>query len=150
MTPDGAEVLHRHGYRATPQRLLVLDAVVELRHATPEQILAYVHRRAPAVNLSTVYRVLEVLESVGLVSHAHIGTGSPTYHVADGPAHLHFRCTGCGRVQSLPADVAMEFEEAVLARLGFAADVAHTGIYGRCADCLAAPGAAATDDGGPT
>lgn len=136
MSRDGARILRDHGFRATPQRLLVLAAVVELRHATPEQILGWVHQSSPAVNLSTVYRVLEVLESVGLVSHAHIGTGSPTYHAADGPAHLHFRCVGCGKVQSLPADVAAGFAEAVLERLGFVADVAHTGIYGRCTECL--------------
>ena len=135
MTTDGAEVLHEHGYRATPQRLLVLAAIGTLRHATPEQILTQVHQASPAVNLSTVYRVLEVLESVGLVSHAHIGTGSPTYHVADSPAHLHFRCTSCGRVQSLPAEVAEQFARDVLDRIGFTADVSHTGIYGRCSDC---------------
>jgi Fur family transcriptional regulator, ferric uptake regulator len=136
--PVAVQVLHEHGYRATPQRLLVLDAVGELRHATPEQILTQIHLTSPAVNLSTVYRVLEVLEAVGLVTHAHIGTGSATYHATDGPAHLHFRCRDCGGVQSLPATVAQPFVDEVRERLGFRADVTHAGIDGRCRSCAAA------------
>ncbi|MDQ1249217.1 MAG: Fur family transcriptional regulator, ferric uptake regulator [Actinomycetota bacterium] len=137
MTAAAVQVLHEHGYRATPQRLLVLAAVGELRHATPEQILAHIHQTSPGVNLSTVYRVLEVLEDVDLVTHAHIGSGSATYHATDGPAHLHFRCGGCGRVQSLPAIIAEPFVQQVRERLGFHADVTHAGIDGRCRECAA-------------
>ena len=139
-TPDASAALHAHGYRATPARLLVYEAVTTLRHASPEQILAQVHARAPGVNLSTVYRVLDVLESVGLVTHAHIGTGAPTYHSAHHPAHLHFRCYGCGRVDSLPAATADDFIRTVRDQLGFAADMTHAGIDGQCVTCLASGG----------
>ena len=70
--------LRDQGYRITPQRQLVLRAVEELQHATPEEILTEVQKTASGVNLSTVYRTLEVLEEVGLVSHAHLGHGAPT------------------------------------------------------------------------
>ena len=56
--------LHEHGFRITPQRQLVLEAVERLQHGTPETILAEVQKTATGVNLSTVYRTLEVLESV--------------------------------------------------------------------------------------
>ena len=68
--------LRDQGYRITPQRQLVLRAVEELQHATPEEILTEVQKTASGVNLSTVYRTLEVLEEVGLVSHAHLGARS--------------------------------------------------------------------------
>lgn len=135
---DAAAALRAHGYRSTVARQLVLDAVVDLRHATPEQILDRVHTVSPAINLSTVYRVLEVLSEVGLVRHAHLGTGSPTYHAADQPAHLHFCCTDCGRVQSLPPDVADDLIADVYERIGFRADVTHSGISGVCAHCQGA------------
>ncbi|MFM7212713.1 MAG: Fur family transcriptional regulator, partial [Actinomycetota bacterium] len=67
------ERLRAQGYRITPQRQLVLEAVTRLGHGTPEEILAEVQRQATGVNLSTVYRTLDVLEEVGLVTHAHIG-----------------------------------------------------------------------------
>ena len=54
--------LRAGGYRITPQRQLVLEAVDRLRHGTPEELLAEVQRTATGVNLSTIYRSLEVLE----------------------------------------------------------------------------------------
>jgi len=50
------------GLRLTPQRQLVLDAVRQLGHATPDEIAARVRQAHPGINLSTVYRNLETLE----------------------------------------------------------------------------------------
>ena len=58
------ERLRAQGYRITPQRQFVLEAVTRLGHGTPEEILAEVQRQAAGVNLSTVYRTLDVLEEM--------------------------------------------------------------------------------------
>ncbi|MBU6243082.1 MAG: transcriptional repressor, partial [Acidobacteria bacterium] len=63
--------LREKGLRLTPQRELVLNAVRELGHATPEDVAAKIHKTHPGINLSTVYRNLETLENVGLVLHTH-------------------------------------------------------------------------------
>src|ERR1700738_2235313 len=82
----------------TPARQLVLSAVTELEHATPDAICAEVQRTASSVNLSTVYRTLELLEELGLVTHTHLGHGAPTYHAAAEQQHLHLVCRVCGQV----------------------------------------------------
>ena len=69
--------LREQGFRITPQRQLVLESVNQLGHGTPEEILSSVQKTASGVNLSTIYRTLEVLESVGLITHTHIGHGAP-------------------------------------------------------------------------
>jgi hypothetical protein len=79
---DWQEELRARGYRLTPQRQLVLEAVYELEHATPDQILEHVRERASGVNVSTIYRTLELLEEIGLVTHTHLSHGAPTYHSA--------------------------------------------------------------------
>lgn len=128
--------LQDHGYRLTAQRRLVLDAVQDLPHATPESILARVRTVEPHVNLSTVYRVLAVLQEVGLVTHSHIGTGSPAYHMADAAPHVHLTCIGCGTVSSVPISVGDRFAADVEeAAQGFKVDVRHAAIYGQCARC---------------
>ena len=48
--------LRASGYRVTPQRQLVLEAVTKLNHASPEEIFAEVHQKARGVNVSTIYR----------------------------------------------------------------------------------------------
>lgn len=113
----------------------MLAAVVTLRHATPEQVHAYVVDRGEQMSLSTIYRVLEVLEEVGLVRHTHIESGATTYHAADGPPHLHLRCQRCGAVSSLPTEVGEPFAREVEARSGFIPDLTHAGIHGVCRTC---------------
>jgi len=127
--------LRAGGYRITPQRQLVLEAVERLRHGTPEEILAEVQRTATGVNLSTIYRNLEVLEEVGMVTHAHIGHGAPTYHAVDDHVHIHLVCDGCGAVQSIDAAIAEAFLGEVRSATGFVTDISHVALHGRCASC---------------
>ena len=56
MTEDWERRLREHGFRITPQRQLVLEAVNALGHGTPEELLAEGQKTAAAVNLSTIYR----------------------------------------------------------------------------------------------
>ena len=136
MSRDWDDVLRGHGYRITPQRQLVLEAVNSLGHATPEELLAEVQKTAAAVNLSTIYRTLEVLEQVGLVTHAHIGHGAPTYHSVDEDAHIHLVCDTCQVVQSISANAAELFVQALRDSVGFETDVAHVSVHGQCAKCM--------------
>ena len=111
--------LRTAGFRITPQRQLVLEAVTNLRHATPEEILAEVQITATGVNLSTVYRTLEVLEQVGLVTHAHIGHGAPTYHVVDDTPHIHLVCSRCRKVESIDGATFTKFASQLEEKEGF-------------------------------
>jgi Fur family ferric uptake transcriptional regulator len=132
--PDLQATLKAKGYRLTPQRQLVLEAVAGLGHGTPDEICAEVQRSAPAVNLSTVYRTLELLEELGLVTHAHLGHGAPTYHAAGGD-HLHLVCRDCGVVIETDVELADALVARLAEQLGFQTDVAHFAIYGRCQGC---------------
>ena len=73
--------LRSRGYRVTPQRQLVLEAVAALDHATPEEIAANVQRTAKGVTISTIYRTLELLDSLGLVAHTHLNHEIGRAHV---------------------------------------------------------------------
>lgn len=133
--------LHEHlrsrGYRLTPQRELVLEAVTGLGHATPEDVFAWVHERSSGVNISTVYRTLELLEELGLVKHTHLSHGAPTYHASAAPEHVHLVCRQCGTVIELEPKVVSPLVEALQRDAGFRADVGHLTVFGRCRECSA-------------
>ena len=133
--PDLPATLRARGYRLTPQRQLVLEAVARLEHGTPDEICAEVQRLAPGVNLSTVYRALELLEGLGMVTHTHLGHGAPTYHAATSDDHLHLVCRDCGAVLETEVALADELVVRLAQRHGFETDVAHFAIYGRCREC---------------
>jgi Fur family transcriptional regulator, ferric uptake regulator len=127
--------LRAQGYRLTPQRELVLEAVRELEHGSPEEILTQVRQSAKGVNISTVYRTLELLEKLGLVSHTHLGHGAPAYHATTEPDHVHLVCRNCERVTQVEPSVAAGLVDELAARFGFHTDVRHLTVFGTCRDC---------------
>jgi len=128
--------LREGGYRLTPQRELILRAVEELEHATPDELLAHVRKQSDAVNVSTVYRTLEVLEDIGLVRHAHLSDRAPTYH-SNNPGHTHFHlvCRNCHRITSVEPGMASVFVSALRSNQGFEADLGHLTVHGQCVEC---------------
>jgi Fur family ferric uptake transcriptional regulator len=125
------------GYRVTPQRQLILEAVTALEHATPEDICTRVQQSAPGVNISTVYRSLELLEQLGLVTHTHLGHGAPRYHLAAEAEHVHLVCRECGRITEVGPAAVQPLVTALDSGQGFETDVRHLTVFGRCASCRA-------------
>ena len=132
-----AELLHARGSRVTPQRQLVIEQVMATQgHIVPEAIYAEVSRRFPSINRSTVYRTLQLLEEMGLISHAHVEEGSTRYHRAEDPAHMHLVCSRCGRVQEVDdLSVGDPLRRTLAERYGFQSDLTHLAIAGRCRRC---------------
>ena len=136
-----AELLHARGSRVTPQRQLVIEQVMATEgHIVPEAIYAEVSRRFPSINRSTVYRTLQLLEQMGLISHAHVEEGNTRYHRAEDPAHLHLVCNECGTVQEI-ADLSVgdALRATLIERYGFQSDLTHLAIAGRCRRCADSP-----------
>jgi Fur family ferric uptake transcriptional regulator len=135
-TRDWQATLRERGYRLTPQRELVLKAVDRLGHATPDEVLAAVREESQAVNISTVYRTLELLEDLGLVRHTHISDRAPTYHSTAGPDHLHLVCRACGKVTEVSPDVVAATTARLAEEYAFTTDIGHLTVFGWCRGCL--------------
>ena len=135
MGDDWRDDLRARGYRLTPQRELVLEAVQHLDHASPEEVLTQVRQTAKGVNISTVYRTLDLLEKLGLISHTHLSHGAPAYHATTEPDHVHLVCRNCQRVTEIEPEVAADLVDAVAAKHGFHTDVRHLTLFGACRDC---------------
>jgi Fur family ferric uptake transcriptional regulator len=135
VSEDLAAKLHSLGYRLTPQRQLVLKAVDKLGHGTPDEILAEVQQHASAVNVSTVYRTLEVLEELGLVRHTHLSDRAPTYHSVTDHEHFHLVCRNCHTVISVDPEVVAPLADRLREEHGFVVDVGHLAIFGECVEC---------------
>jgi Fur family ferric uptake transcriptional regulator len=150
MTQAWDDRLRARGYRVTPQRQLVLEAVTALEHATPEEICARVQQTAQGVNISTVYRTLELLEQLGLVTHTHLGHGAPSYHLAAEEEHVHLVCRECGRIDQVGPGAVAPLVTALQTEQDFETDVRHLTVFGRCGACrkAAIPGTEAVRSSG--
>jgi Fur family ferric uptake transcriptional regulator len=143
-----AEKLRERGLRLTPQRQLILEAVHGLGHATPEQIHHTVQERVAGVNITTVYRTLELLEELGLVTHTHLSHGSPTYHGAGEHQHVHLVCRNCGTIIEVAPEVLQPVTDRLREQRGFRVDIGHVALFGVCADCADGPDAGSDPDQG--
>ena len=124
--------------RVTPQRRVILEAICDLDgHLSAEEIVAEVTDRLPGVSPSTVYRNLQALESVGLISHVHMGHAVAQYQPADHGGHQHLVCGRCGRTEKIDPGTTRNLQRSLLASHGFEADFEHFAIYGTCAGCMA-------------
>ena len=129
------KVLKAKGYRLTPQRRVILDILHrEGAHLTADDIYEQVKDKVEGVNRSTVYRTLELLESLGLTVKADIH-GAHVYHHTEEGHHHHLKCRACGKVVELPEEALDSLAKSLMDKQGFAADLHHHVITGLCADC---------------
>ena len=129
------KVLKAKGYRLTPQRRVILDILHrEGAHLTADDIYEQVKDKVEGVNRSTVYRTLELLESLGLTVKADIH-GAHVYHHTEEGHHHHLKCRACGKVVELPEEALDSLAKSLMDKQGFAADLHHHVITGLCRDC---------------
>ncbi len=129
------ERLRSRGLRMTATRRAVLEALVEAgSHVTAEDLHALVRSRNPDVSHSSIYRTMDLLSEQGIVVHVHLGHGPAEYHLAD-DTHAHLVCTGCGAVAEVDPAVSEPFADTIAERFGFALDLRHFALTGRCRTC---------------
>ncbi len=128
--------LGEQGYRLTPQRMMILSAIENSdNHISAEEIYAQVVAKYPHVNISTVYRTLELLKRLGLVTETNLGGGRVRYHPTDKGHHHHIVCRECGAVIDLDESVLFPIRSVLLRDYEFIADLRHLAIFGRCMNC---------------
>lgn len=120
----------------TPQRLMIVAAVENSRnHISADEIYSQVVAKYPNVNVSTVYRTLELLEQLGLVTKTDLGGGRVMYHPVEKGHHHHLVCKECGAIIDLDESALMPLKESLLRQYQFIADLRHLGILGVCVNC---------------
>jgi Fur family transcriptional regulator, ferric uptake regulator len=130
--------LREQGYRLTPQRNLIWEVLRDAgRHMTAEEVAAEVRRTLPDVNVSTVYRTLELLVSLDLVVETRLEGSACYYEVSPEPTHHHFVCTQCGAVGHFGDELLAPVHEELAARQTFAVSQIQVTAFGVCRDCQA-------------
>lgn len=135
------ELLHQHlhdrGLRITPQRELVLTVMHQISEpSTTEEIYERVHAINRSVDISTVYRTLELFQEFQLICAFDPGDGKRRYeHLGVKAPHHHLVCQSCGKVIRVTLEK-LEFLVTYLAEThDFAVDPAGLTLPGQCASC---------------
>lgn len=130
------ESLKEVGYRLTPQRMLIVSIIHDSKgHVSAEGIYERVKEQYPYVDISTVYRTLQLLKKLGVVSETDLGGGRVQYELADRQGHHHLVCRSCGKTAGVDDDVFGPLRAALRDRYGFEADMRHFAVFGLCRQC---------------
>ncbi len=128
--------LRQRGFRLTRQREVILQALCELDgHAGVEEVHAQACRYSPEIDLSTVYRTLETLCKLRVLSCADLGQGHAQFEIVAGAPHHHLICQGCGQVTVLDHSYLAAAAEAIHRDFGFDPIFDHFAIFGLCSEC---------------
>lgn len=135
------ERLHARGLRWTPQRRTLIEVLSQTDgHVTGAELVERCRELDPATTPSTVYRTLDVLEGLGLVSHSHGVSGREEFHVLPEAIHGHLHCVTCGSAWEISLEEAGALVDSIRRTRGFTVDVTHLSIAGLCAGCATETG----------
>ena len=133
---ETAEILRQAGHKLTPQRLMILRALRHSEgHVSAGQIAEQVRAAYPFVDVSTVYRTLDVLKRMRLATVTDMGSGDVVFEWAPPQPHHHLICSSCGDVQELGHDYFTGLSERIHGEFAFTPDMHHVAIFGICSEC---------------
>lgn len=128
--------LKKGGYKITPQRRAVLEAMLAFKEfPTAQQILTEVKKKNPAVSVDTIYRNMNILVGLGLLNEIHMPSGGCVYELVTTPHHHHMICLGCGRTECIDWCPLDEAVQAAAQAKGFALTGHMAEFYGFCPQC---------------
>jgi Fur family ferric uptake transcriptional regulator len=130
------DALRESGHRATPQRMMILTLLRHTAgHLSAGDIYDKVREHYPSVDISTVYRTLNVMKDLRLICETQMGGRDAAYEWVGGKPHHHLICRECDAAMLLDHAYVERFSAEIARDTGFQADVAHLAIFGLCRKC---------------
>lgn len=136
--PDVERAMSAHGYRLTGPRSTIVDAV--LTHARPFSAEQLVNQLAGTpegrkIGRATVYRTLEVLAAIDVLTRIVQPDGHPTY-IWGSPGHRHhLLCESCGTTVTFTACPVDDLISGLIADTKFTVHDHVLEVFGTCPTC---------------
>jgi Fur family transcriptional regulator, ferric uptake regulator len=131
-------LLRAQGKRITGQRALLLQLIQESTgHLDAGELCCRAQKRAPRLNLATVYRTLNLLKEAGLVEPRYLTHDHRREQFESKAAteHYHFTCVECGRVIEFESPLVEGLRREVKRQFGVEFTHACLCFEGYCAEC---------------
>ncbi|MPW26307.1 transcriptional repressor [Alkalibaculum sp. M08DMB] len=133
-------LMKNKGYKLTPQRRYILDAVMENNesHLSIDEIYTVVKQTCPEIGIATIYRTVQMLEEIGVLTKHHFDDGCSRYELADDSKrhnHHHLVCVICGKVIEIQDNYFDELEQHIEKDKNFTITNHTVTFYGKCEIC---------------
>ena len=133
--------LKESGLKITPQRRAIINILIghENRHLSSEEIYDLVRENCPEIGLATVYRTMQLLDEIGVISKLNLDDGCIRYEInlnkSDCHNHHHLICKKCGKIIEVEDDLMDDVENKIQSAYKFKILDHDVKFYGICEDC---------------
>lgn len=129
--------LRERGFRLTPQREMVLSVLHDVEDfVTADEVYERVSAMTSSVDISTVYRTLELLQDFHMVASVDPGDGQRRYELLGlHGQHFHLVCLSCGKIIGVEPQALEDLAAQMRETYGFEIDLEHLSIPGTCREC---------------
>jgi len=128
--------LRQRGERLTIQRRLVIEALCDdPDHQSVQAIQERLRAQGTHLTEPTVYRIVQWLKDLGLVSQTDLGQSGIVYQLIGDHRHHHLVCLSCGRVIDVDDGIMDALRAALHRDYDFEPRIDHMAIFGLCRDC---------------
>ncbi len=130
--------LRAFGYRLTPQRMRILETILEAgkgEHLTAREVYERVKRRDSNIGFATVYRALELFTSLGLVNALNWGEGYYRYELSSDKPQYHLVCMKCGKVMDGESPALNNLAKSIADEKSFSVVNLQLYLLGYCEKC---------------
>jgi Fur family ferric uptake transcriptional regulator len=129
------ENIKEKGYRLTPKRKWILQIIEENGPLAVDQIFIKVRERGQ-VNLSTVYRNINILLGMGLIRKVYVSEGhADQYEIVRRTCEHSVECVHCGATVVFSGCLFNQMIQTIEAQTDFQVNQHRLEIYGVCPKC---------------
>lgn len=135
------EKLRETGFKITPQRRAVIDILLKHKseHLSSEQIYDLVRVNCPEIGLATIYRTMQLLDEIGVISKLNLDDGCIRYEInlnkSETHNHHHLICKKCGKIIEVEDDLMDNVEKEIQSVYKFKILDHDIKFYGVCEVC---------------
>ncbi len=128
------QILRKHGYKATPQRLTIFEVLKSKDHPSAEEIYEAIKKRFPSISLTTIYQTLHLFSELGIINELGFSDNRSRFDTNTNP-HINVICPVCGKISDLEDELVVELWDSLEKKLGKKPIKHRFDVYAICDTC---------------
>lgn len=133
---DYKKELNKASLKATSVRLAVLEFLENTdKPIDVATIISYLNQKNIKADPATVFRIMGIFNTRGLVRQIQLNEGKSRYEVSSKPDHHHLICQLCGNIEDISDCSIVKLEKEIIKKKQFFVKSHSLEFFGVCGQC---------------